>query len=118
MTVKLARLQSIPEEEPVTVAAPKRRKEARFAAWFDARLENAHGDGVDVLLADVSLHGCRVRCEERWLRTGSFVSISIESGNRLQGVIRWIRDGFVGMEFLRPIPSDRTEWLDLMDTPC
>lgn len=70
-----------------------------------------------VLLAEVSLHGCRVRAEEPWLRTGAFVSISIEDGARLQAIVRWVREGAAGMEFLRPIPDHCSQWHDLMEEP-
>jgi hypothetical protein len=116
MTVFLARLENVPEPQE-TPARDSRRREPRFATWFDAVLENAHGDNASVLLAEVSLHGCRIRAEEPWLRTGAFVTIGIEDGARLQAIVRWVRDGAAGMEFLRPIPSECSEWHDLMDAP-
>ncbi|MBV1916499.1 MAG: PilZ domain-containing protein [Sphingomonadaceae bacterium] len=116
MTVTLARLQSVPEQiEEAPPSGHTRRKEPRFAASFEARLENARGDAADVLLAEVSLHGCRVQCAESWIRTGSFISIGIADAAKLQAIVRWVRDDSVGMEFLRAIPDERTEWHDLMD---
>lgn len=131
MSVKLARLKSTAEDvRPIPrrsqhvhlnarAAAPRpsRRKEARYSTWFDAKLESSRGDNADVLLSEVSMHGCRIKCEETWLRTGSFVAIGLEEGPMLQAIVRWIRDGNVGMEFLRPIPPERAEWHDLMELP-
>jgi PilZ domain len=114
MTVPLARLDNIPE--PLSKAAPAtRRREPRFSTWHDARLENAHGDSATVLLAEVSLHGCRIRADQPWLRTGAFVAISLAEGPGLQAIVRWVRDGAAGMEFLRPIPDHCSQWHELMD---
>ena len=113
---KLARLQSIPEDADL---APRtsRRREPRFETWFDATLENAHGDRTDLRIAEVSLHGCRINGDLNWLRTGAFVSISIAGGHTLPAIVRWVRDGSAGMEFLRPVSDECTEWHELMDAP-
>jgi hypothetical protein len=116
MTVKLARLENVPERSDSALAA-NRRREPRFSTWFDAHLENARGDAAKVLLAEVSLHGCRIQADQTWIRVGGFVSIRIDEGTRLQAIVRWVRDGAAGMEFLRPIPHDCSEWHDLMDAP-
>lgn len=116
MTVKLARLESIPEIDE-TKAGRNRRREPRYSTWFDARIDNGRGESVKVLLAEVSLHGCRIQADAPWLRVGGFLSISIEQGAQLQAIVRWVRDGAAGMEFLRPIPADYGEWHDLMDAP-
>lgn len=116
MTVKLARLESIPEIDE-SKAGRNRRREPRFSTWFDARIDNGRGESVNVLLAEVSLHGCRIQADEPWLRVGGFLSIRIEQGAQLQAIVRWVRDGAAGMEFLRPIPADCGEWHDLMDAP-
>jgi hypothetical protein len=116
MTVKLARLDNIPEVDE-TKAGRNRRREPRFSTWFDAHVENGRGDSAKVLLAEVSLHGCRIQSDEPWLRVGAFVAIRIEQGEPLQAIVRWMRDGAAGMEFLRPIPDSCNEWHDLMDAP-
>ena len=116
MTVKLARLDNIPEVDE-SKAGANRRRERRFATWFDAQIENARGERAKVLLAEVSLHGCRIQTQEPWLRVGGFVSIHIDEGEKLQAIVRWHRDGAAGMEFLRAIPPQCTEWHDLMDAP-
>ncbi len=112
MTNGLARLDAL---ESVT----DRRRETRHAARASARLDSSRGESAVVLLADVSTHGCAVSIEQPWLRAGAFVSIAIvqEQGLQtppLQAIVRWVREGSAGMEFLAPIPADRTEWHDLM----
>lgn len=116
MTVKLARLQSIPEDAALK-RRQARRREPRFEAWFDATLETAHGDRADIRIAEVSLHGCRIKADLSWIRTGAFVSIAAEGGRKLHAIIRWVREDSAGIEFLRPVPRECTEWHDLMDAP-
>ena len=116
MAVKLARLENIPEIDESKSGA-NRRREPRFATWFDAYIENSHGNCANIQLAEVSMHGCRIQTREPWLRVGGFVSIRIEESARLQAIVRWVRDGAAGMEFLRAIPADCREWHDLMDEP-
>ena len=111
MSAHIARLKTDPAKP-----RPRRRKVERHAAWTKARLQSSYGDREDVTLCDLSTHGCCVRISENWLRTGSFVSIAIDSEPPLQAIVRWVRDGAAGLEFLRPVPDDRTEWLDLLDS--
>jgi hypothetical protein len=116
MTVRLARLENIPEIDETKVGA-NRRREPRYATWFDAQIENARGDSARIQLAEVSLHGCRISADQPWLRVGGFISISIDQGAKLQAIVRWVRDGAAGMEFLHAIPPECSEWHDLMDAP-
>ncbi len=116
MKVKLARLQNIPEDAHL-VRRQARRRERRFETWFDATLETAHGDRANVRIAEVSLHGCRIKGDLSWIRNGAFISIAAEGGSKLQAIIRWVREDSAGMEFLRPVPQECTEWHDLMDAP-
>ena len=116
MTIKLARLQSIPEDADLA-PRPTRRREPRFETWFDATIENAHGDRAGFRVAEISLHGCRVKGDLSWIRTGGFVSIAVDGGRKLQAIVRWVRDGSAGMEFLRPVPAEWTEWHELIDAP-
>lgn len=116
MTVKLARLQNIPEDADLK-RRQARRREPRFETWFDATLETAHGDRAEIGIAEVSLHGCRIKGTPSWLRTGGFISIAVDGGRKLQAVVRWVREDSAGMEFLRPVPQECTEWHDLMDAP-
>ena len=96
----------------------ERRREPRIPTRYAARLQSSRGDQEAAMLADVSLHGCCVNTSAGWLRQGSFVSVGLgEETPMLAAIVRWVRGGAAGMEFLRPIPSDRIEWLDLIDMP-
>ncbi len=78
-------------------------------------VRSPRGDVGVARLADVSLHGCSLHIADSLLRVGGFVSIGIGGQPQLQAIVRWIRDGMAGMEFLAPIPAERTEWHELMN---
>lgn len=120
MNVPLARLDS----EKLTkrparsrAKAPERRREPRISARYEATIESSKGDTENVLLADVSMHGCSIETEAAWIRNGSFISIGLDDQPKLSAIVRWVRDGSAGMEFLRPIPNDRDEWHEMLDMP-
>ncbi len=95
--------------------ASERRREPRFRTSAHAWLVPANGETAQVILADVSAQGCCVRCPAGTLRSGQFIGIALDAEEPLQAVIRWVRDGAVGMEFVRPVPTARTDWHALMD---
>jgi len=117
MKVAHARLARAQDEEILTVVATERRREPRVTTRFNAVLQMSDGVSNEVQLADVSAHGCCVRGDAEGLRIGRFVSIGLDEDSMLQAVIRWVRDGTAGMEFLRPIPPEQVEWHDLMEMP-
>lgn len=112
MSAVMARLNAVYD-----AVVPKRRKVARQPVWAQATLSTSDGESCEVSLTDISTHGLRVSGVEAWPRTGQFVGVSIEGEPPLQAIVRWVRDGEAGMEFLRPIPSDRTEWHALIEAP-
>ena len=114
MSGKLARLVALQEQVD---AATDRRRGPRHAIRAKAWLQSSGGKREQVAVIDVSSHGCAVNVEAAWLRAGSFVTVGIGEAPGLRAIIRWVRDGGAGMEFLGPIPPDRGEWHDLMDGP-
>ena len=128
-----ARLSSTPVEEKPAPAVPdrpaaavpdtpaesgrERRREERIQARFQAIVQFPGGSSREMQLADISTHGCRVDGEVEGFRVGRFISVGIDETSMLQAVVRWVRNDAAGMEFLRPIPPERTEWHDLMDMP-
>jgi hypothetical protein len=115
MKAAYGRIAGAPEEETSAEIVPDRRRELRVPAGYQAILEFSEGDSNKVSLADISTHGCCVRSEAEGMRIGRFVSIGIDDGQMLQAVVRWVRDGAAGMEFLRPIPPERSEWHELIE---
>jgi hypothetical protein len=94
-----------------------RRKVSRRPASAAARVRSGSGDEAQGAISDLSAHGCCIRCEAGWLRLGAFVSIGIGGEAPLQAIVRWVRGGLCGLEFLRPIPAARAEWHELIDSP-
>ncbi len=115
MTARIARLEAAP---PQAGPFDDRRRERRFAARAQASLRSSKGDCAQIAILDVSTHGCAIAAQDSLLRTGSFVSIGLGENPALAAIVRWVRDGTAGMEFLAPIPPDRAEWHDLMEDPC
>ena len=114
MSGKLARLQT--GHEPAD-AASERRREPRHPVRAKGYVQSSRGDRAEACVVDVSSHGCAIQVEAAWLRPGSFVAVRIGEHPPLRAIIRWVRGGGAGMEFLGPIPPDRSEWHDLMDDP-
>ena len=112
MSAVLARLNAVYD-----AVVPKRRKVTRQPAWATATVSSSNGDSSEIALADISTHGLRIRSGESWLRNGQFVSIALDPEPALQAIVRWVRDGEAGLEFLRPIPADRAAWHALIDAP-
>ena len=112
VNMELARLAASSRE-----MAEERRQHPRHPASAIALVRSIYGQETESTLVDISLHGCCVRCEASWLKTGSFVAVSLEGEPALQALIRWVRNGAAGMELLGPIPPERTEWHKWLDSP-
>lgn len=94
----------------------ERRREPRHSAGAQATIQFISGSQFMVQLADVSLHGCCIRGETERLQQGRIVSIGLHDHPMIDGIVRWVRADTVGLEFLHPIPVERHESHDLMDT--
>jgi hypothetical protein len=112
MATTFARLGS---ERDSTVL--RRRKTERVRAQAEAQLATMQGDAETVWLGDASTHGCSVRCQADWLRTGRFVTITLGEDAPVQAIVRWTRDGVTGLEFLRPLSPTMRDWNRLIDQP-
>ena len=54
-------------------------------------------------MLDVSQSGCRVRLETEVQPEGRRVQIALESFHSLSGLIRWFKDGEMGIQFTSPL---------------
>ena len=95
---------------------PARRKTSRTPVNVAAKVTSSRGDSASMTIGNVSTHGCNVRGEAGWLRMGGFVSVRLTDDQPLQAIVRWVRDGTAGLEFLRPVPVGHTEWHELINT--
>jgi hypothetical protein len=100
---------------PQETTGENRRKEPRAAKRALAQISSLDGASVGGAIGDVSAHGCSVQCAADWLQSGRFVSIGIAQGPALPAVVRWVREGLAGLEFLHAVPSHRGDWRALMD---
>jgi PilZ domain len=108
MTARFLRLGSMAGASAVKPTLPA-RKASRRAITSAVTISSAAGDQVGALLQDLSLFGCNVRGDAAWLRIGRFVSIHFADGSAVQAIVRWTRDGSIGIEFLRPLAHDHAQ---------
>ena len=94
---------------------PARRKVARNRVKAEAVLVSSADERRTIAICDVSHHGCSIRGEGMALRAGRFVAIELDADAPVQALVRWVRDDDAGLEFLRPIPADRTAWQALIN---
>ena len=103
------------EDSPVS-ERPKRRKSERTPSRAVVYIGHNQGERIEATLCDLSTFGCAIRTKAEWLRIGKFISIQLGDLPSLQALIRWVEGGTAGLEFLRPIPSERTEWHRLLSS--
>ena len=95
---------SSPKLERLPAASrPLTRKATRKTASGAVLVQTARGEQDVAQLRDVSEYGCNIACEANWLRSGSFITLRIGHDHTIQAIIRWVRDGTAGIEFLRAI---------------
>ena len=111
MVTVLARLGALSE-----AILPNRRKAARTMVQVGATVSSSHGQSAAMTIANISVHGCNITGEPAWLRLGGFVTVSLPKGEPMQAIVRWVRDGSAGLEFLRPVPPGHTEWHELISS--
>jgi PilZ domain len=111
MTNVLTRLGSISD-----AMRPDRRRAPRSIVRAEVNMTASNGTEIKATIADISTHGCNLRSDCDAIKIGGFVAISLESGHPLQAIVRWLREGSVGVEFLRPIPANYNEWHELIDS--
>lgn len=90
---------------------PLTRKTDRRPAWGTLVVQSSHGERSTGILRDISTYGCNLVCNETWLRTGIFIALHFSSDRSIQAIVRWVRGGACGIEFLRPISAADAEWL-------
>lgn len=90
------------------------RSAERQAARIDVTIQSNHGDSSAARLNDISVFGCNVLTRADWMRCGIFVSIALSEARTVQAIVRWVRGGSCGVEFLRPIPDAEADELAAM----
>ena len=95
---------------------PARRKAQRKLADAAVLVSSTSGQDATARIGDASTHGCSLVIDAEWLRAGRFVALRLDDADPLQAVVRWVRDGRAGLEFLRPLPPVPGPWQDLADS--
>ncbi|MFM5884750.1 MAG: PilZ domain-containing protein [Novosphingobium sp.] len=99
------------QERLTTLARPLTRRSERRPVNAEVVVESSHGMRVAARLNDISTYGCNVLSDAEWMRSGQFLSIQLSETRTVQAIVRWVRDGHCGVEFLRPIPYAEAETL-------
>jgi len=96
----------------------QQRCRLRVPVGYPANIQSDTGDGEGVLL-DLSPTGCRMRSDIA-LNAGTYLALQIAISQERTplavevSVVRWCKDGHVGVEFLRYSQGDRERVTDLV----
>ena len=99
------------QDRLVGEARPLTRRADRQIARGDVVVRSSHGNSVQARLNDISIYGCNVMADADWMRSGMFVSIQLTAERSIQAIVRWVRAGSCGVEFLRPIRNAEADAL-------
>ena len=106
MTAKI-----IEQQRLAAASRPLTRKAARRPARGVVAVRSSHGDKIRAELHDFSAFGCNIVSDASWLRMGSFITLKLSEDISVQAIVRWVRNGSCGAEFLRPLPYADAELL-------
>ncbi|MDP3907292.1 PilZ domain-containing protein [Novosphingobium sp.] len=87
------------------------RRASRRPARGTVAVRSSHGDRTRAELHDFSAFGCNIVSDATWLRIGSFITLTLSEDSTTQAIVRWVRSGSCGVEFLRPLPYADAELL-------
>ena len=91
---------------------PQRRIVERKPFNGKVVIESSMGDRTIATVRNISPFGCNLRSDAEWLRLGRFITIRLSAERSIQAIVRWVRDGSAGVEFLRPIDLAEAEWME------
>jgi hypothetical protein len=100
--ISLPRLLKRSKDAP-DVHEEARRREKRIPVKADAVIGDNRSAISRTSILDLSCHGCSLTMGENTLHSGEFIMIRLEGAEAIRGIVRWIRDGEAGVEFLRPL---------------
>ena len=87
------------------------RRSNRLQLVLPARCRSRSGFVDQVVISDLSEHGCRIDSMGLIMRVGDMVVVRPEGIEGLTGVIRWIKGHSAGIEFDRPLYAPVVEHL-------
>ena len=83
------------------------RKIPRKTITIPGRYFTGRGTPTDVVIADLSVKGCRFAVPEGGLVPGTRVQIFIGKAGPFHGTVKWATNGEVGLTFVTPIPDEQ-----------
>lgn len=75
------------------------RKADRLPVALAAKCRTMGGMRDEAYVCDISTHGCRIVTKSLYLSVGMRVTIKPEGMEAIGGVVRWVREDGVGIEF-------------------
>jgi hypothetical protein len=87
------------------------RRSRRLTLAMPARCRSLQGFGDDVVIRDISSHGCRIISHGISVRAGSRVVLRPVGLEGLCGEVRWVSGHQAGIEFERPLYEPVVEHL-------
>lgn len=77
----------------------KKRQDTRHDTEIQGRYRTGNGLARDVIVTDLSYHGCKFFDRFSNLKQGAYLSVRIGSIGPLEAVVRWQDGGYVGIQF-------------------
>ncbi len=91
------------------------RKVSRAPRHRSVSIGSSSSQTSEATIRDASTHGCRINSDASWLRLGAIISIRLEDDAGVMGIVRWVRDGAAGVEFLQPLTPGQDAWESLFE---
>jgi hypothetical protein len=83
----------------------KTRQATRKRLTLPGRYSTGLGEPQDVDLQDLSSGGCRMALGSKRLLAGMPLQIYVGGTGPHSAIVRWVKDGEVGLGFLKPLPD-------------
>ncbi|MDE1916644.1 MAG: PilZ domain-containing protein [Sphingomonadales bacterium] len=87
------------------------RKVDRLPVALAAKARTMGGMRDEAYLCDISTHGCRIVTKSLYLSVGMRVTIKPEGMEAIGGVVRWVSEEGVGIQFDNPLYAPVVEHL-------
>ncbi len=81
---------------------PSRRRHLRVELAASARLRGGSQGAVETRIVNLSEGGCSLALQQRSFFEGAHVTVKIDGFEPWPGIVKWSRDGQLGIAFERP----------------
>ena len=89
--------------EDMRRAQDEARRVARRRTSIGITIVSARGTEAPAIIRDISAHGCSIAGNADWMKPGGFLYLRPHGEAAVTGIVRWIREGAAGIEFVRPL---------------